>query len=233
MTIANGILRGTAILALMLGATAAGGGKTYAPKIDPADFQDTVDHPHFPLVPGTSYTYRETEGGRSFIDVVTVTHEKKVIMGVSCVVVRDVVKLGDTVREDTSDWYAQDKRGNVWYFGEDTREFRRNGAADTEGSWEAGVGKNQPGIIMPAAPRPGAPYRQEYGPGHAEDMGQIVALGESVTVPAASYRDCVKTKEWSLLEPGYSNKWYAPGVGLIRELSSSKEELVLLKVEKP
>ena len=103
----------------------------------------------------------------------------------------------------------------------------------TEGSWVAGVKGGKPGIIMPAAITPGKPYRQEYQPGVAEDMGQIVAVGETVTVPAGTYTGCVKTKDWSLLEPGYEFKWYAKGVGCVREESTAKEIAELETVTKP
>jgi hypothetical protein len=162
-----------------------------------------------------------------------VTHDAKVIMGVTCVVVRDVVREKGVVTEDTFDWYAQDKQGNVWYFGEDTKEFHAKGKVDTEGSWEAGVGRNQPGIIMPGVAAIGEPYRQEYGPGHAEDMGQIVALDDSVTVPYGSFKGCVRTKEWSLLEPGTEKKWYAKGLGVVRTESTAKEVATLVSITRP
>ncbi len=205
----------------------------YAPHIDPAEFQTRVDHPYFPLVPGTRFVYRETSGGRTSENEVTVQPETKVILGVTCAVVYDVVKQGGALVEETFDWYAQDKAGNVWYFGEDTKEFRPKGKISTEGSWEAGVDGAQPGILMHAQPAPGAPYRQEYLRGRAEDMGQVVALRDSVTVPYGSFTDCVRTKDWSMLEAGTENKWYAKGVGLVRTLSSSRELAVLVSVTRP
>src|SRR2546422_3938590 len=143
---------------------AKGGGAAYHPTIDPANFQVAVDNPYLPLVPGTTFKLIEKKGKRVSENEVTVTHDTKTIMGVTCVVVHDVVKEGGVLKEDTYDWYAQDKQGNVWYFGEDTKEFLPHGKVDTEGSWEAGVANNQPGIIMPARPTPGSqPYRQEDG----------------------------------------------------------------------
>jgi hypothetical protein len=205
----------------------------YAPHIDPANFQAPVDHPYFPLVPGTTYRYRETEGKRTSENVVTVTSETKVLMGVTCVVVHDVVKDGERVVEDTYDWYAQDKQGNVWYFGEDTKEASPKGNVSTEGSWAAGVNGGLPGIIMKGQTAVSEPYRQEYSRGTAEDMGQIVAIHESVTVPYGTFTDCVKTRDWSLLEAGYEYKWYAKGVGVVRSESTSKELSVLLSITRP
>jgi hypothetical protein len=197
-------------------------GASYQPQIDPANFKSSVDHPYFPLVPGTVFRYVERDGGERTEIETTVTSDTKVVMGVTCTVVHDVESRGGRVIEDTYDWYAQDKDGTVWYFGEATREFRRDGSSSTAGSWEAGVNGAMPGIIMPANVKPGEPYRQEYFKGHAEDMGQVVAVSESVTVPAGSYKDCVKTKDWSMLERGTEHKWYARGVGFVRSLSGDE-----------
>ena len=202
----------------------------YHPTINPADFQPKVDNPYYPLVPGTTLKYVETSRTDSSENEITVTHDTKRVMGVECVVVHDVVRKGGRVAEDTYDWLAQQKDGTVWYFGEDTREISPGGQVSTLGSWEAGVDGAQPGILMPAHPTPGAPYRQEYGVGVAEDMGQIVALGEVVTVPAGTYTDTVKTLDWSLLEAGNENKWYARGVGVVKEVATGGDVATLISV---
>jgi len=224
------------VLACATGIGAAGGKSgsgPYHPQIDPANFSATVDNPYLPLVPGTSFMLIEKEGRETRENEVTVTHDTKTIMGVTCVVVHDVVRVKGVLTEDTYDWYAQDKQGNVWYFGEDTKEFHPHNQVDATGSWEAGVGPNQPGIIMPGNPVPGAPFRQEYGPGHAEDMGQVVAVNEKVTVPAGTFTDCVRTKEWSLLESGSEKKWYAKGVGVVRTESTAHEVATLVSITRP
>ncbi len=203
----------------------------YHPTINPADFTHVVDNPYFPLVPGSTFTLLEKDGGESRENKITVTDDTKTIMGVKCVVVRDTVTLNGVVLEDTFDWYAQDKQGTVWYFGEATQEFESDGRVNTKGSWEAGV-NGQPGIIMLANPKPGQPYRQEHSPKNAEDMGQVVAVGESVTVPHGTFNDCVKTKDWSLLESGHEHKWYAKGVGVVRTESSSGEVATLISATK-
>ena len=229
----------TSLLALAC-ATGAGrvaaktGAGAYHPSIDPENFQAAVDNPYFPLVPGTTFKLVEKQGKRTSENEISVTHDTKVIMGVTCVVVRDKVTENGTVTEDTFDWYAQDKQGNVWYFGEDTKEFRPHGKVSTEGSWEAGVNGAQPGIIMKGQPAVGEPaYRQEYGKGVAEDMGQIVAVDDSVTVPYGTFLGCARTKEWSLLEPGTEKKWYAKGVGVVRTESTTREVATLVSVTRP
>ncbi|HKW15598.1 MAG TPA: hypothetical protein VJS69_14015 [Candidatus Krumholzibacteria bacterium] len=212
-------------------AVAASGEKDYHPVVDAANFVTVVDNAYFPLVPGAVYKYVEKSGKDTAETEMTVTHDTKTIMGVTCVVVHSVVNEKGKLAEETFDWFAQDKAGNVWYFGEDTKEMH-NGKFSPEGSWEAGVRKNQPGMIMPAHPAPGQPFRQEYSPGNAEDMGQIVAVKETMTVPAGTFHDCVRTKEWSLLAAGSEKKWYAPGIGCIKEVSPEGDVNELISVIK-
>jgi hypothetical protein len=177
--------------------------------------------------------YVERDGDDTADNVITVTRDTKVIRGVRCVAVRDTVTREGRVAEDTYDYFAQDDRGNVWYFGEATRETSASGKVSTKGSWEAGIRGALPGLIMPADPRPGQPYRQEYAPGEAEDMGQVVARDETVKVPAGTFADCVKTREWSKIERGTENKWYAKGVGFVRSESPEGGVSELVSVTKP
>lgn len=205
-------------------------GEPYLPVIVPANFSHTVNHPWFPLVPGSTATFIEQIGREKRENKITVTHETKTVMGVKCVVVHDTLTRDGVIVEDTFDWYAQDRQGAVWYFGEATREFKSGGRVSTDGSWEAGVNGAQPGIVMPAHPRVGDRYRQEYLANVAEDIGQISALDQAVTVPAGTYHGCIRTREWSMLESGTSKKWYAKGVGLVRAESTDGEVSTLVSI---
>jgi hypothetical protein len=191
----------------------------YNPVVDPANFVTTVDNPFFPLKPGTVRRYRES-GDEGVLDVVvTVTDRTKVIAGVTTTVVHDVVSAKGEIKEDTWDWFAQDREGNVWYFGEDTKEYE-NGRVSTEGSWETGVKGAKPGIVMRAHPKVGMRDRQEYLIGEAEDEGEVIGLNETVTVAAGKFTGCVKTKEWTRLDPGIlEHKYYAPGIGVVAEVT--------------
>jgi len=215
--------------AFLIGAAVAG--PKYEPKIDPANFQTKVDHRYFPLVPGTRLHYLDTILGEPLERDVTVTSEGKKVLGVRCVVVHEVVTAKNQLREDTYDWYAQDKQGNVWYFGEATIEYRPLGPS-AAGSWEAGLKGAMPGIVMPAEIKPGPPYRQNYYANWAEDMGQIIGVGEAVSVPLGTFTDCLCTREWSLLESGGERKWYAPGLGFVRS-EGMGETVVLVSVKRP
>jgi hypothetical protein len=194
-----------------------GDGGNYHPTLDPKSFTDRVDNPYMPLVTGSHWRYQGTATDESETIDVVVTAERRVIMGISTVVVRDTVTSEGEVVEDTFDWYAQDSDGNVWYFGEDTKEYENGKVTSTHGSWEAGVGGAQPGIVMPAQPKLHAVIRQEYLAGEAEDMMEIWATTGDVKVPAGSWSDTVTTHDWTPLEPTVvEEKTYVRGVGNVR-----------------
>jgi hypothetical protein len=178
-----------------------------------------VDNPWFPLKPGTTWIYAGVKDGEQGRDVVTVTRRTKVVKGVRCTVVRDLLYLGDHLAERTEDWYAQDAKGNVWYFGEATAELDKSGkVASREGSWEAGVDGAREGIYMPARPRVGESFRQEFYKGHAEDHFKVLSTSTSIVVPYTAAVRALLTKEWTPLEPGVvGHKIYIRGVGLAKE----------------
>jgi hypothetical protein len=194
--------------------------------LDPTDFVAVIDNLYFPLPVGAKWTYseRDAEGNEQTI-VVEVTDQTRQIIGITATVVHDVVSEGDAVIEDTFDWYAQDRFGNVWYLGEDTKELENGEVISTEGSWEAGVDGAQPGVIMPADPQRGQTYRQEYLEGQAEDEALVLNVGELVGLAGESYSDVVVTRDTTALEPDLVEiKFYAPGVGLVLELGIAPEQ---------
>jgi hypothetical protein len=211
----------------------------YAPSIVPADFVAAVDNPYFPLAPGTIYVFEGTRDGKGQRDEFAVTGETKVVMGVSSVVVRDTAtRIADgALIEKTDDWFAQDRDGNVWYMGEDTKTFDANGnVKSTEGSWEAGVDGAMPGIVMPGDPDAPSTYRQEFYPGQAQDMAWIVDLSQSVKVPFRRFDHVLETLEWSSLEPEViEKKYYAAGFGLVFSTSAAGEveDAKLVSVTEP
>ena len=202
----------------------------FAPKFDPDSFVRRVDNRFFPLVPGTRFVYKGEEDEENETNVTLVTRDRKNILGISAVVVLDRVFVDGELKEKTFDWYAQDTRGNVWYLGEDTKELEDGKVVSTEGSWEAGVKGAVAGIIMPAHPIVGRHYRQEFFPGEAEDEAQVVDRGLDVTVPYGSFHNCIKTVEWTRLEPGIKEaKFYCPEVGFVkaRDVQGPETRLVL------
>jgi hypothetical protein len=186
-------------------------------------FSTKIDNPYLPMKAGTRRVYRETENGEVNRVVVKVTRRtRRVAAGIRARVVRDTVRHRGEVVEDTFDWYAQDRRGNVWYVGEDTTEYESGRPVSKEGSWEAGVDGAKAGIVMLAHPRVGRRYRQEHYPGHAEDRAKVLSRDEQAQVPAGHYRRVLLTKEWNPLEPKVLEyKLYAKGVGLVLTLGVS------------
>jgi hypothetical protein len=190
----------------------------YIPVINVENFTDSITNPYMPVIPGMKYTYQtQTDEGMESVEI-NITYDTRTILGVTCIVVSDILKNSNgEIIENTLDWYAQDKDGNVWYFGEDTEELENGVVLSTKGSWEAGVDGAQPGIVMFANPLIGVPYRQEYLFNEAEDMGKVIRTGETVTTPYATFNNCLVTEEWSPLEPDVlENKYYAPGIGNVK-----------------
>lgn len=213
----SGVRSGSRLLAAVVAALAACASAGAAPV--PSNFTATVDNPWFPLKPGTVFVYTGTKDGRSSRDVVTVTHATKRIMGVPCVVVDDRLYLDGRLEERTTDWYTQDKAGNVWYFGEATAELDRQGRiTSTEGTWQAGRDGAQPGIYMPAHPAVGQSGTQELYKGHAEDHFRVLDLHTSVTTPYTTSKAALLAEEWTPLEPAVrDHKLYVRNVGLVLE----------------
>lgn len=200
------------------------------PEVDPSDFVDRIDNPYFPLEPGTVFRYANGDGRGT--NVVTVTAERKTVMGIRATVVLDEEFSAGVPVESTYDWYAQDREGTVWYLGEDTREVERERVVSSAGSWEAGREGARPGILMLAHPVPGERYRQEYLEGEAEDMGRVLEVDVSATVPAGTWDDCIRTEDTTPLEPEVrETKVYCRGVGLVLEDEGpgSRNELVAVE----
>lgn len=183
---------------------------------NPHDFQRVIDNRYLPLKPGTTFVYRGREEGKRTRAVVQVTHRTKTIQGVRCVVVLDVVSLNGRPIERTFDWYAQDKRGAVWYFGEASYDRMNGRWVRNDGSWEAGVKGARAGIVMKAHPRLGDRYHQEFYRGHAEDQALVIGRWWVTYTPAGTFHHLLVTREFTRLEPGVrEHKLYAPGVGMV------------------
>jgi membrane-associated phospholipid phosphatase len=207
----------------------------YNVEIDPANFVRDVDNPYFPLTPGTTWRLEGTTDEGREVDVITVTERTEEVMGVETTVVSDVVTLDGELAEKTLDWYAQDREGNVWYFGEQTAEYENGEAVSTAGAWEAGVDGALPGIIMNADPTITDSFRQEYYAGEAEDMYWVIATSLEKSVPFGNYDNVIRTLEWTPVEPNVvGEKYYAPGIGLIWERSlTGKSEVFRLVDRQP
>jgi hypothetical protein len=212
-------------------------GGVYNVNLTPADFVEAVDNPYFPLPPGAKWEYEIRQGGTAVqTDTLEVLKEKRDVNGVQATVVRDTVSAGNKIVEDTFDWFAQDKYGNVWYVGESVDNYIAGILVGHAGSWEWGADGAQPGIIMWADPSAHVDekYRQENYVGKAEDMGQVLSVNENMSFRFGSFDHVVKTLDFSNIEAGQEQKFYAPGVGLLKEMDlNGNEEVVLTQFTKP
>jgi len=192
--------------------------KDWSPGVDPGEFVEVVDNPYFPLPPGRVLVYRaSTRDGVEQLTV-EVLFRTRTVLGVPATVVIETATLNGQTVEVAENWFAQDRQGNVWYFGEFTQEFENGVAVSTGGSWEAGANGARPGFIMKAQPRPGDTYFQEFAPGIAQDMASVISVTRTETAMGQTHTGVVLTKEWTSLEPNsVEHKSYARGIGLILE----------------
>jgi len=212
--------------------------------VDPLQIGPTITpNQYFPLVQGNEWTYEGTfeEDGEMITEtiVVTVLNETKAIDGITCLVVRDVVTIDGELIEDTDDWFAQDVDGNVWYCGEEVKDYETFDGdvpavpelISDDGSFKAGRDFDKGGVLLPQAPEIGAVFRQELSVGNAEDIIEILAVdGDENSIAAGCNAACLVTRDFSPLDPeALENKYYAPGVGLIVEIdveSGDRVELI-------
>ena len=197
-------------------------------QVGAAGFSDTIDNPFMPLLVGSVATYKGTTSGEATKQVTIVTDQTKTVMGVTCRLVFDRVFTNNVLSEKTYDLFAQDKAGNVWYFGENSAEIENGKVVSREGSWEAGTNGALPGIVMLTAPGVGDAYQQEFAAGVAEDQAKVLSLSQSVKTPFGNFGNALQTREFTALEPGaVEDKLYARGIGVVQTLSVSGEPEVL------
>jgi len=199
-------------------------------------FVRTITNPWFPLKTGMTWISTGIKDGKATVDHYVVTGQTKLILGVRASVIRDRLTQKGKLVEGTWDWYAQDRQGNVWYLGEDTKDYNAAGKViSTAGTWRAGVKGARPGIFMPAHPKIGAGGYQEYFPGQALDKYVVTSLSASVKVPYGSFSGALATTETTALEPGViDHKVYVKGVGQVAEktVKGPKETSFLIKFTK-
>ncbi|MCG8546659.1 MAG: hypothetical protein MJE12_20865 [Alphaproteobacteria bacterium] len=227
-----------AIYAVLGGVFAAGpsgvAADSYNPAINPKDFTTKINNPYFSMPVGKKLVYQAKTGeGLERIEI-TIPGDTKKIMGVDTLVYLDREFVDGELVEETRDYIAQDKDGNVWYFGEDVDNYENGKLKDHDGAWLAGVDGAKPGFWIKARHVVGDSYRQEYYKGEAEDQAKIVATGVTVKTKARTYKNCTKTYDWTALDPeAKEHKYYCPAAGaavLIENLTTG-ERVELVKVE--
>jgi hypothetical protein len=231
-------------VAAVLAAACSRGGENssaaqpYAVDLTAADFVAAIENPYLPLIPGSQWVYQaRLEDGNLERQQVEVLTEGRQVNGVAATVVYDTVYVNAVLVEATFDWYAQDQDGNVWYLGEQVDNYQNGVLVDHAGSWEWGVDGALPGVMMWADPAShlDEEYYQEYYAGEAEDKGKVLSVSEAVTVPVGSFEQVLQTHDFSSLDPDLQeHKFYAHGIGVIRETElNTGEEVVLIEFTAP
>jgi hypothetical protein len=210
-----------------------GPGSSYHPEIHPSGFSADVTNRWFPLRPGTTYLYAGTKDGKQALDAFQVSSATKRVDGVLTRVVNDRLFLDGVLEERTTDYYAQDRCGNVWYFGEDTATLDSNGnVTGRSGSFLAGVNGAQPGVYVQARPQIGRWLRQEWYQGQAEDRFKALSTSAQVAVRYGHFSHALLTEERTDLEPGViDNKYAVSGIGVVKELAVAGDTEILELVD--
>lgn len=200
-----------------------------------SNFRDptSITNPYFPVAVDKKYIYEgQTPDGLEHVEERRLK-STKIITGIKCIEVEFKAFIDGQLIEKAIDWYAQDNKGNVWYFGEAVDNYENGQLKDHDGSWEAGVDGAVAGTIMLAHPTVGTRYREEFLEGEAEDEAEITGVGLTVTIPLNTYNNCIKTRNFTRLEPTLNeNKYYAPGIGLVKEENvADKSQIVLIAIE--
>ena len=204
----------------------------YSPQVNPADFTTQITNKYFALPAGKKLTYETVEQGKVTETIeIEILQETKMVEGVETVIYLDKEFKNGQLVEETRDYLAQHKNGDVWYFGEDVSNFWNGILVNHAGSFLHGKDGAKAGIWMKAEQRVGDSYKQEFYAGHAEDIRDTVATGETVTTKSGTYTDCVKVYDWTPLEKNArEHKYHCPQVGalaLTEDLETgSRSELV-------
>ena len=180
-----------------------------------ADLASIGRNPYFILEPGYQHVY-ESEDEKL---VITVLNETKVVDGVECRIVEERETKKDKLIEVSRNYFAINKKSKaVYYFGEDVDMYKDGKVTSHDGSWQAGKDGAKFGLMIPGEPKLGMKYYQEVAPKVAMDRAEVVSLTETVKTKAGEFKNCMKTEETTPLEPGVKEyKYYAPGVGLVRD----------------
>jgi hypothetical protein len=193
--------------------------------VDTRNLGPVGSNPYFILEPGYKLHF---VGGATRMTM-TVLGETKMIDGVETRVVEEREEVNGKLTEVTRDYYAIDKTtGDVYYFGEDVDIYKGGKIVSHEGSWLSGVDGAKFGLMIPGKPVVGDRFYQERAEKQrAMDRAEVVSISDSITTPAGSFKQCLHIKESSPFEKTTTHKWYAPGVGLVKD-----GKLVLVKIER-
>ncbi|MGH2531353.1 MAG: hypothetical protein ACRDJW_03500 [Thermomicrobiales bacterium] len=218
-------LVGSMFAAMLIVAPGGGFAQEATPLAGAETLGPVVTNPFFPLA---SVRYKEYVGEETDPDTgetiqtrveETVLAETAEVAGVEVAVVEVKEYENGKLVESTLDYYAQDDDGTIYYLGESVDDYEDGEVVGHSGAWLAGEGENQPGLFMLPDPDVGQVFEQERAPGIAEDISTVIAVDEAITTPAGQFSGCLKTEDVNPLDDETENKYYCPGVGVVREES--------------
>ncbi len=196
--------------------------------VDNFDPNAPINNPYFPILDfSNTYVYEGEfeEEGEIVTEGFSLTNINMgpMVLGVQTTTQLDRSYEDGVLVEETHDYYAQDVHGNVWYMGEDVKNFIYDDdgnliETNNEGAWLAGVNGALPGYIMPVDLTVDFEYFQEFAENdEALDVGRIFATGELISLEIGEFHNVLRTLETNpFFEPDSREfKYYVPGLGLI------------------
>ena len=183
-------------------------------EVNKATLTAVGNHPCFPLQPGRVLKLAH---GKDRLTV-SVLPGTKTVDGVATAVLEEREEKDGQLIEISKNYFATDqKTGDVYYFGEDVDNFKDGKLTNHDSAWLAGEKEARFGLFMPGKPKKGDKFYQEIAPKVALDRVEIVSVDETVKTPAGTFAHCVHFRETTPLEPDVSHKYYAPGIGMIKD----------------
>ena len=182
--------------------------------VNKAGLAATGNNPHLTIQPGRALKLAH---GNDRLTI-SILNETKTVDGVTAGVLEEREEKGGQLIEVSRNYFATDPNtGDVYYFGEDVDNYKDGKIINHDSAWLTGVNGARFGLMMPGKPKVGDKYYQEIAPKVALDRVEIVSVDETVKTPAGTFQHCVHLRETTPLEPGTSHKYYAPGVGMIKD----------------
>jgi hypothetical protein len=192
----------------------AGDGWRQTFDVSKTDLSATGTNQWLTIQPGRVLKLRSGEDSLT----ITILKEMPTIDGVTVGVLEERETKGGKLIEVSRNFFATDKKtSNVYYFGEDVDNYKDGTIVNHESAWRSGDKGARFGLMVPGKPMAGDKYYQEMAPKVAMDRVEIVSTDETLKTPAGTFQHCLHLKETTPLESGVSHKWFAPGVGMVKD----------------
>jgi hypothetical protein len=202
-----------------------------------------IDHPYLPFVEHRIRLYRQVRG-EGVLHVIDVFHAHTRTFTwqgdeIACRVLEEREVADGEILEISQNYFAQADDGSVWYFGEVVNQYEGGEVVAHGGSWLVGgagpgdpvetVSAATPTVFMPARPAVGDTWKAEDLPeAGIEEFDRVVALHRRLHTPYATFRSVLEVEERT---PDVGTKWYARGMGFVRQRGSDDEIVTLIEVE--